>query len=264
MAAPTKDVPPPIIPPESTTTSVNSAWWGMSGLFKITQGFGVLEDLIINGVHIHQPHSGIDIGMPVGTPLSTPVHAKVTGAGTDKYGNKFVQLLLDNGLTVLLLHLDSVAVSTGQDLSPGAPLGKSGMSGLATGPHLHFEVDSGGKPIDPWTVLHTNITSADSTKSPVPSGNPLDSIASSLSGIGDFVSHLAYTPHDPCSPPDNEAPWYKIADAIACKRNWYKVGFITVGVVLIGFGLFLYFFKEEVHAAEEGVGTVAGAAAKAA
>jgi murein DD-endopeptidase MepM/ murein hydrolase activator NlpD len=144
---------PPPVPVQKVGTKVTSGWWDPSVVGIVTQIFGVLEDLVVNGVHIFQPHSGIDIKMPIGTALYTPTHAVVEGVGTDQYGNNFVKLKLDNGLEVLMLHLHDMSVKVGQDLTPGTLLGHSGNSGLSTGPHLHFEVDQGGKPIDPWSVI---------------------------------------------------------------------------------------------------------------
>lgn len=206
---------------------VSSAWWADSASFTVTQLFGTLEQLVVNGVQINQPHSGIDIGMPVGTKLVTPAHAVVDAAGTDKFGNRFVALKMDDGAVVKLLHLDTVAVSAGQDLSPGALLGTSGDSGLSTGPHLHFEVDRSGAPVDPTSWLQALATAAGPAAHGDAQGgipNPLDS----LSAVNDF---------------------FKFWDSLLKPYNLYKVLFVATGVALIGTGVFLYFFKEEAAAA---------------
>lgn len=223
---------------EQAGAKLSSGWWGNSASFSISQIFGVFENILVKGVQIAQPHTGIDIAMPVGTKLFTPEHAKVADAGVDKYGNHFVRLLMDNGDNILLLHLDKIAVSTGQDLGPGSFLGTSGMSGLATGPHLHFEVDRSGKPVDPFSWLNT--TAGDLSEIGSATGSAAGTAAATATNIG------------------------KITGAVANPRNWYRVGFFTLGVVIIGVGVFIYFFKEEVHAGEEAAGTIGGAAAKAA
>lgn len=232
--------PPP--PTEKTGQAISSPWWGNAGTFTITQIFGALEQLVINGVTINQPHTGIDIGMPVGTKLYSPIHAVVEGVGTDQYGNNFIKLKTDNGESVLLLHLSSMAVTAGQEIQVGTFLGQSGNSGLSTGPHLHFEVDdTSGKPTDPWQWLQV----AGSMTGAVPgSANyvPPPSIPNPLQGVNDLANNINsyFTP-----------------------QTAWKFVFIPLGIVLIGIGVFLYFFKEEAHAGEVAAGTVAGAAAKA-
>lgn len=219
-------------PQETKGTKLTSSWWGTTK-FEITQIFGVMEDLTVNGVHVHAPHTGIDIGMPVGTALYTPVHAVVDGVGTDKYGNNFIRLNMDNGDQVLLLHVKDWVVHPGQDLSPGTLLGHSGDTGLSEGPHLHFEVDRHGKPIDPFGWLIT-----------VPTGSQ-------------------FTPQDPLGALQSlhVIQWLNSA---AQPQNTWRVGFIGLGAIFIATGVVIYFFREESHAVEQGAKTAGEAAAVAA
>lgn len=227
---------------EKAGNQLASSWWGGTTKFTITQIFGVLEDLIVNGVHIHQPHTGIDIGMPTGTALYTPVHAVVDGVGTDQYGNVFVKLKMDNGDIVQLLHLNDFTVHQGQDLAPGTLLGHSDSTGLSSAPHLHFEVDRNGTPIDPWGWL-TTMTGTPSSGQPQAVSNPITDVANAITNATNSVSN--------------------ITGALNDKRNWYKAFFFITGLGLVGLGIFVYFFKEEAHTVEVAGGTAIGAAAKA-
>jgi hypothetical protein len=237
---------------------VTSAWWGGSQK-TITESYGAFENVTVNGVNYSGPHTGIDVGMPVGTPLTTPVHAVVDGVGTDNVGNKFVRLLLDNGDKVLLLHLNDQAVSKGQDLSPGALLGHSGNSGLSTGPHLHFEVDHMGVPTNPFDTL-THFLAQATPMTTTGGGNWWDGIAQT----GAFFSHLSNPGHDPCSPPSDELGMFRLIDGVTCPKNWWRAGFVSLGVVLIGVGVFIYFFKEERAVYDQGSSEVKQAAMVAA
>lgn len=58
-----------------------------------------------------------------------------------------------NGLETLYAHLDSISVEVGQDVSKGTVLGTRGNTGRSTGPHLHFEVRSGGVRRNPFSYL---------------------------------------------------------------------------------------------------------------
>lgn len=100
------------------------------------------------------PHHGVDFSNPTGTPVvaagaGTVIFAgadlaQVFGTTTDFYGNLVVLEMADrsNGHTVYTLygHLSSLAVTTGQTVFAGDTLGGVGSSGIAGGPHLHFEV----------------------------------------------------------------------------------------------------------------------------
>jgi murein DD-endopeptidase MepM/ murein hydrolase activator NlpD len=94
-------------------------------------------------------HKGLDIAAPTGTPVSAPAAGRVVLAATfKKYGNAVV---VDHGqgITSLYLHMSALAVKKGQTLEKGSPIGKVGMTGVATGPHLHWSVYVHGESLTP-------------------------------------------------------------------------------------------------------------------
>jgi hypothetical protein len=214
---------------------VTSPWLPNGG--TITQGFGTQEFLPQFG--INAPHEGIDIGANRGDPLITPDSATVTGAGWDAFGGgNFVHLKLLSGEDIQLYHLQDIVVKTGQVLSPNSLLGHIDSTGDSTGDHLHFQVNQSGKPIDPWTWL-TQIGSGGGATGGIQ--NPFDAIKN----VNDFFGHLVAPSHGPCSPAADESGVFKIIDAFTCPQNWWKALFVTIGITMIGAGVFIYFFKEE-------------------
>jgi murein DD-endopeptidase MepM/ murein hydrolase activator NlpD len=113
----------------------------------ITQYFGNTAFATANAqIYNGSGHNAIDIGMPTGTPLQAALGGTVLGTGnTDSapgclsFG-KWVVIKHANGLATLYAHLSSIAVSSGQSVTTGQVIGNSGMTGYATGPHLHFGV----------------------------------------------------------------------------------------------------------------------------
>lgn len=115
--------------------------------FCITQYFGntpfsTSNPQIYNGAG----HNAVDFGAPTGTPVTAALSGTVLGTGnTDavpgcySFG-KWVVVKHGNGLATLYAHLSSIQVSAGQGVATGQTLGFSGMTGYATGPHLHFGV----------------------------------------------------------------------------------------------------------------------------
>jgi murein DD-endopeptidase MepM/ murein hydrolase activator NlpD len=83
-------------------------------------------------------HEGIDFGVAEGTQIFAPHDGTVTvkNEGDKNYG---LSVTIDDGKRrSLLAHLSAANVANGQWISQGDPIAKSGKSGMASGPHLHW------------------------------------------------------------------------------------------------------------------------------
>ncbi len=102
-------------------------------------------------------HTGIDIANPRGE-VGTPIHAFMAGKvktvklGDTGYGNHVV-VQHRPYLTSIYGHLDVPAVTEGQDVLMGDPIGTMGDSGESSGPHLHFEIRIFYIPVNPRVFL---------------------------------------------------------------------------------------------------------------
>ncbi len=125
------------------------SFWPVRG--KITAGFGQrLDPFSGEGVF----HSGVDISTPFGTRVECGGDGIVLQAGFDSgYGNAIV---VDHGfgLTTKYGHLSKILVVVGQEVKRGQVIGAVGMTGKATGPHLHYEVMVNDTPVNPMKYLH--------------------------------------------------------------------------------------------------------------
>jgi len=93
-------------------------------------------------------HSGVDLAAPQGTPVYSATAGHAT-SGYDEHGaGLFVAVAVDAHVRILYCHLHRASFVAG-DVSAGDVIGEVGSSGLATGPHLHLEVDVDGRAIDP-------------------------------------------------------------------------------------------------------------------
>ena len=99
------------------------------------------------------PHNGIDYGVPEGTPVTSCARGKVVMAEERISTGWSVVIEHLPGLYSLYYHLNELNVSEGQMVEKGELIGKSGMTGLATGPHLHWEVRLNGDAINPEFFL---------------------------------------------------------------------------------------------------------------
>jgi murein DD-endopeptidase MepM/ murein hydrolase activator NlpD len=101
-------------------------------------------------------HRGIDIGTPEGTPVQAADGGQVVYAGwAEGYGNT---VIIDhgNGRQTRYAHLSSMNVAVGTAVDQGQQIADSGMTGLGTGPHLHFEVRTGTTPGQPFSGTAVN------------------------------------------------------------------------------------------------------------
>ncbi len=100
-------------------------------------------------------HSGEDIAVPTGTPVRAPADGVVILAATDAPFTLEGHLLMvahGMGLDSAFLHLSHIDVKVGDVVRQGQVIGESGMTGRATGPHLHWALTWRGERIDPKLV----------------------------------------------------------------------------------------------------------------
>lgn len=98
-------------------------------------------------------HNGIDYGCPVGTPVAAAGAGRVVMAEDRIVTGKTVIIEHAPGAFTIYMHLDTMAVLEGAVVSGGAFIGTVGMTGLATGPHLHWEFRVMGAAADPEALV---------------------------------------------------------------------------------------------------------------
>ncbi|WP_241038095.1 M23 family metallopeptidase [Blastococcus litoris] len=89
-------------------------------------------------------HAGVDIAAPIGTPVVTPADGIVLQAGPASGFGLAVAVQHGDGTITLYGHVNQMFVSAGQVVTAGQQIAEVGNRGQSTGPHLHFEVHTGG------------------------------------------------------------------------------------------------------------------------
>jgi murein DD-endopeptidase MepM/ murein hydrolase activator NlpD len=116
---------------------------------RVTSGFAMRFHPI---AQTWRQHLGVDYGAPMGTPVRTVGDGVVDFAGVQNgYGN-VIQIKHSNDRTTVYAHLSRIDVHKGQHVDQGQRIGAVGMTGWATGPHLHFEFRVHGEHQDPLKI----------------------------------------------------------------------------------------------------------------
>lgn len=106
-------------------------------------------------LNITRPHEGIDVAAPVGTPIRATANGVVTFVGWDgEYGN-LVEIDNGHGFSTRFAHTSRIVVKVGQHVTRGQMIAEVGETGLAVGPHVHYEVRVDGVPQDPERYILT-------------------------------------------------------------------------------------------------------------
>jgi murein DD-endopeptidase MepM/ murein hydrolase activator NlpD len=148
-----------------TNADGQTQWFEASGIGRQTGG-GMMQPvpgpIISNyGLRMHpilgyeRMHRGLDFRAAFGSPIIAVADGVVARAGwAGGYGNQ-VRLNHAGGLATSYSHMSRIAVAPGSRVRQGQVIGYIGMTGLATGPHLHFETYRNGVTINPRAVRFT-------------------------------------------------------------------------------------------------------------
>ena len=98
-------------------------------------------------------HEGVDLGADWGEPVRAAAAGVVTAASYNGGYGLMVDIDHENGYATWYAHLSSTEVRIGEHVLKGQVIGRVGMTGFATGPHVHYQVMHDGTPIDPTPFL---------------------------------------------------------------------------------------------------------------
>jgi len=129
-----------------TSTGISQLRWPVRG--RVLSSFGQREGASVN--------DGIDIMVPEGTPVKAAENGVViyAGDGLKEFGNT-VLVRHDNGLVTVYGHNSKILVQRGEKVRRGQEIARSGMSGNANSPKLHFEVRKNSAPVNPTKYLES-------------------------------------------------------------------------------------------------------------
>ena len=100
-------------------------------------------------LHVARPHQGIDVTAPMGAPILSPARGRIVSAGWETGYGQVIEIDHGFGIHTRFAHCSRFLARPGQVVQRGEEIAEVGNSGLATGPHLHYEVEVNGRPENP-------------------------------------------------------------------------------------------------------------------
>jgi murein DD-endopeptidase MepM/ murein hydrolase activator NlpD len=147
--------------PYAAMPPANGAWMAPTQ-GELTQGFGQTTyrgepPRVYGGVYYAHFHDGVDIATSMYSPVVAAAPGRVVWVGHLPDGAMVVIIAHIGGLVSLYAHLDDriapPRVAAGDQVQEGQIIGAIGMTGMTTGPHVHFVVWRNGELIDPLTLI---------------------------------------------------------------------------------------------------------------
>jgi len=123
-------------------------------------------------LQIFRAHEGVDLSAPAGTPIVAPAGGTVRSVGRRFGYGLTIELAHTGGVVTRYAHCRSAIVKPGQKVEAGVQIGTVGSSGLATAPHLHFEVLVKGTAVDPIKFVAATRQPAPPAPAPTPATLP--------------------------------------------------------------------------------------------
>ncbi|MBN1378943.1 MAG: M23 family metallopeptidase [Gammaproteobacteria bacterium] len=117
-------------------------------------------------LHIVKPHTGVDFAAKIGTPIKATADGFIRFKGRKGEYGKTVVIQHGRKISTLYAHMNSYArhLKHGDRVRQGDIIGYVGQTGLATGPHLHYEYRINGQHVDPMKVNHLAVTIPENRK----------------------------------------------------------------------------------------------------
>jgi murein DD-endopeptidase MepM/ murein hydrolase activator NlpD len=118
----------------------------------LSSGFGYREHPVAGEERFHY---GIDLAADTGTEIDCFADGSVTAVGESSSYGKYLIVAHADGYSTLYAHCSTVTVSSGAAVQKGQKLAEVGETGMATGPHLHFELHMGDVYVNPIYYVTT-------------------------------------------------------------------------------------------------------------
>lgn len=144
--------------------------WPVAPGTRVSSPFGWREHPILGR---GQLHTGVDLSVPEGTNVKVVSDGVVRRASEDAVNGRIVVVDHGHGVWTAYCHNSRLLVAVGQRVRAGEVISESGNTGRSTGPHLHYQLELGHKPMDPFAFRGSKPLVVEVPSSPKPPLGPV-------------------------------------------------------------------------------------------
>lgn len=141
--------------------------WPVAPGTRVTSPFGWRNHPILGR---GQFHTGVDLSVPEGTKVKVVADGTVRRASEDAVNGRVVIIDHGRGVSTAYCHNSRLLVATGMRVKAGDVIAESGTTGRSTGPHLHYQLELGHKPMDPFSFRGSTPVLVQVPAVPAPTG----------------------------------------------------------------------------------------------
>ncbi len=134
----------------NSSVTVGSSWLVPCSYKRVSSAFGMRESPTSGASTYHQ---GVDLSANAGTPIVASRGGTVTIASYSNTAGYYVSINHGDGFSSIYMHMTNYIVSSGQKVNQGQTIGYVGMTGVATGNHLHFGIALNGNYVNPCSYV---------------------------------------------------------------------------------------------------------------
>lgn len=144
--------------------------WPVTPTTRVSSPFGYRTHPTLGR---QQLHTGVDLSVPEGTQVKVVADGVVKRASEDDVNGKVIIVDHGRGVTTAYCHNSRLLVTTGEAVRAGQVISESGNTGRSTGPHLHYQLELGRRPVDPFVFRgHRAVQELPTVAPPAPPPSP--------------------------------------------------------------------------------------------
>ncbi len=189
-----------------TLGTAYSLGWPVAPGTRVSSAFGWRNHPTLGRAQLH---TGVDLAVPNGTLVKATSDGTIRRASEDAVNGRVVIIDHGHGVTTAYCHNSLLLVSVGQKIRGGEVIAESGTTGRSTGPHVHYQLELGHQPMDPFLFKGAGAEPPDVPKAKATTAGPpavLPPTPKPSRSLRDAIRRAGVLDAGPDEPPTGESP----------------------------------------------------------
>lgn len=173
--------------------------WPVDKATRVSSPFGLRTHPTLGRAQLH---TGVDLAVPEGTPVRVTFSGTVRRASEDGVNGKVLIVDHGRGVSTAYCHNSQLLVRAGQEVAAGEVIASSGNTGRSTGAHVHYQVELGGRPMDPFLFRGSTVGALALPPVPGPLPGPLPAAPRPSRALTEAFQRVGSVPEEGPLAPD--------------------------------------------------------------